>query len=138
MATVTAVTKNVITRDWTEIEPKLVAVAAGLASSAVLIEVAALFHYDLNPALATAIAGLISLLVGYAKHSTATFPTAAVVASAGEVVATAVPSIASQVGTVESVIAPAFVPAVPTAPVDTSVVSVAPVVSVPAAVAPVV
>jgi len=113
MTTVTTRTVSVLKRDWLAIEPKLLAVLAGLASASVLIEVAKLFHYNLDPGLAVAIAGFLSLIVGYFKSSTLTgFPVGEAVKSAGDIVAAAAPSIRDQVATVESVIAPAFEPTV--------------------------
>lgn len=109
MATVTTVTKNVIKRDWLEIEPKLLAVAAGLASATALTEIATLFHYNLNPSVAVAVAGLLSLLVGYFKSSNLkSFPVAPVVAATADVIKAVDPAIADQVSTVQNLIQPAF------------------------------
>ena len=114
MTTVKTVSKTVLIRKWTQIEPKLLAVLAGLASATALTGLAELFHYKLDPTLAVAIAGLLSLLVGYFKSSTLkSFPTAEVVAGIGTVISAADPAIAPQVATVESIIAPAFVADVP-------------------------
>jgi hypothetical protein len=116
MTTVKTVSKTVLIRKWNQIEPKLLAVLAGLASATALTALAGLFHYKLDPTLAVAVAGLLSLLVGYFKSSTLkAFPTAEAVTDAGAIVAAAVPAIAPEVATVETILAPAlnapFIPA---------------------------
>jgi hypothetical protein len=110
LATITTITKTVLKRDWLAVEPKLLAVLAGLATGTALTELAKLFHYNLDPTLAVAIAGLLSLIVGYLKSSTLSkFPVAAAVTDVAAVVAAAVPTIAPQVAEVQTILAPAFV-----------------------------
>lgn len=117
MAIVTTITKSVLKRGWLEIEPKLLAVLAGLATSTALIAVAHLFGYNLDPTIAVPAAGLLSLIIGYLKTSPApTFPVAAAVKDAADIVAAVDPAIAPQVAEVQSIIAPAFDTAAPETP----------------------
>jgi hypothetical protein len=109
MTTVKTVSKTVLVREWNQIEPKLLAVFAGLASATALTALAGLFHYKLDPTLAVALAGLLALIVGYLKSSTLkAFPAAQALTDTVAVVEAAVPAIAPQVAVVENLVAPAF------------------------------
>ena len=75
MIVVKTVTKSVITRDWNDLEPKLIAfLATGLTATA-LIQFAGYAGFALTPALASLIVVCVSAIAGYVKKSSQTVPT---------------------------------------------------------------
>lgn len=74
MTIVRTVTKNVITRAWTDIEPKLLAFLTTGLSAGVITEAANYLGFTINPALAIVIATVVASIAGYFKSSTSKVP----------------------------------------------------------------
>lgn len=70
MTVVRTITKNVISRAWNDLEPKLVAFLATGLSASVVIEAANYLGWDINPGLAAVIATVVATVFGYLKSST--------------------------------------------------------------------
>lgn len=75
MSTITrTISVNVITRAWTDLEPKLLAFLTTGLSAGVITEAANYLGYSINPALAVVIATLVATIAGYLKSSTSKVP----------------------------------------------------------------
>jgi hypothetical protein len=70
MASIQTVTKSVIARDWSDVEPKVLAFAATGVTASVVIEVAGYLGFHVNAGLASAIAVVVATVAGYVKKST--------------------------------------------------------------------
>lgn len=69
MTVVNTVLKQVVHRAWSDIEPKLIAVATTGVSAAAVTEVADYLGVDIQPALAVLIATILTAIAGYLKSS---------------------------------------------------------------------
>ena len=70
MTIVTTVSKNVIHRAWTDLEPKLITFLATGLSAGVIVEAAGYVGYSINPGLAIVISTVVASVFGYIKSST--------------------------------------------------------------------
>ncbi|MBC7594541.1 MAG: hypothetical protein H7288_11485 [Kineosporiaceae bacterium] len=74
MTTITTITKNVIKRAWTDLEPKLLAWLATGLTATLLISAAAYVGVDISAPLAGAIVLVVGTIAGYVKASTNVVP----------------------------------------------------------------
>jgi hypothetical protein len=70
MTIVHTVTKNVLHRAWTDLEPKVVTFLATGLSAGVIVEAAGYLGYPINPGLAIVLSTVIASVFGYVKSST--------------------------------------------------------------------
>lgn len=70
MTTITTITKNVIKRAWTDLEPKLLAWLATGLTATLLIDAAAYVGVPITVPMAGAIVLVVGTIAGYIKSST--------------------------------------------------------------------
>jgi putative flippase GtrA len=74
MTIVNTITKNVIKRAWTDLEPKLLAFLATGLTGTLIVGAADYVGVHIDPTLAVAVATVVATIAGYLKSSTTKVP----------------------------------------------------------------
>lgn len=94
MTIVNTITKNVLKRAWTDLEPKVLAfLATGLTGTAI-VGAADYVGVHIDPTLAVAVATVVATIAGYLKSSTTKVPVVATPAVVTPVEVATVPPVA--------------------------------------------